>query len=178
MAQVTYKTFVKPQNLFLYFLQQLAHLKGMLKSLIFGQLQSYGIQNSKRSNFISATKAIFGHLLNRGYSSEVLAPLFREAAATIDNKTIGDATRDYTWERPQSSTDDRVFIHWEYHPRCIGRAAIRQTFQLTLAPALTESGLKAKPLTIAFSTPKSLGQCLTKTRLEEPPDERVSSYIK
>jgi len=50
-------------------------------------------------------------------------------------------------------------------------------FEETLAPALEESGLQVKQLTIAYSTPKSLGECLTKTQLEEPEGHRVSSYI-
>ena len=74
-------------------------------------------------------------------------------------------------------TDNHLFIHWEYHPRDIGRKDIRQIFDETLVQVLTEAGLPASQLTIAYSTPESLGQCLTKTQMEEPDDDRVSSYI-
>jgi hypothetical protein len=81
------------------------------------------------------------------------------------------------YEKIQKLTDNRVFIHWEYHPKDIGRKAIRESYNETLAPILKEFGLQIDQLTIAFSNPRSLGQCLTKTQLEEAHNDRVSSYI-
>ncbi len=99
-------------------------------------------------------------------------------AASLDRKASRETDNgDDLWETPTATPDDRLFIHWEYHPRDVGRRAVRQMFEETLAPALEESGLPVKQLTIAYSTPKSLGECLTKTQLEEPEGHRVSSYI-
>ena len=67
-----------------------------------------------------------------------------------------------------------TFIHWEYHPKDIGRRVIRQVFESTLAPALRDSQVPTGQLTIAFSTPQSLGNCLTKTQLTEPNGYEVS----
>ena len=176
---ITTKTFVKPMNLHLYIPPQSAHPKGILKSLIFGNLQRYWIQNSNRADFLSTAGAFLGHLQNRGYDKETLITLFQEAATSIDNKAAKRATThtEELWPAQQPRQDNRLFVHWEYHPLDIGRKAVRQAFNDTLAPTLTESGLKVTQLTIAFSVPKSLGQCLTKTQLEETAGNRVSSLL-
>ena len=177
-GSITTKTFVKPMNLHLYIPPTSAHPKGTVKSLIFGNLQRYWTQNSRKEDFISAAASFYGHLLNRGYTQEMLDPTFLEAAANIDNKSRQlAAAGEQLWDPSQVTPPNRLFIHWEYHPRDIGRKAIRQTFEETLAPALAESGLAVDQLTIAYSTPRSLGQCLTKTQLDEAPSDRVSSYI-
>ena len=86
-------------------------------------------------------------------------------------------TEEQLWDTPTSSSNNGLFVHWEYHPRDIPRKTIRQIFEETLAPVLLESGLPKRRLTIAYSTPRSLGSCLTKTQLEEPDDIRISTYI-
>jgi hypothetical protein len=177
-GSITTRTFVKAMNLHLYIPPTSAHPKGVLKSLIFGNLQRYWHQNSRRDDFIFAASAFYGHLLNRGYTTEVLNETFQEAAATIDNKSQKMAAMgEQLWDPSTVPTPSRLFIHWDYHPRDIGRQAIRQIFERTLAPALSDSGLTVDQLTIAYSVPKSLGQCLTKTQLDEAPSDKVSSYI-
>jgi hypothetical protein len=109
----------------------------------------------------------------------MLLPVFREAAANLDRKIKKKAAAGDMWEElpPTPTPADRLFLHWEYHPRDIGRRAIRQIFEETLAPALSATQLPIGQLTIAYSVPQSIGQCLTKTRLEEPEGYRVSSRI-
>ena len=175
---ITTKTFVKPMNLHLYLPPTSAHPKGTPKSLVYGTLHRYWIQNSSVKDFTAVVKAFYGHLLNRGWTHDVLDPLFLEAAASIDQKLVRTSDHEEPlWDTPTNSSSGRLFIHWEYHPRDVGRRAVRQMFEETLAPALEESGLPVKQLTVAYSTPKSLGECLTKTQLEEPEGHRVSSYI-
>ena len=171
------KTYVKEMNLHLYIPPGSAHPKGVLKSLIFGTLQRYWSQNSKRGDFLSAASAFYGHLLNRGYHPKALTPLFLEAARTINHKANRSASEETEWDHLPCSSHGRLFIHWECHPRDVGRRAIRQLFEETLAPALSEAGLPARQLTIAYSTPKNLAQCLTKTQLSDPAGTRVSDYI-
>ena len=179
-GSITTKTYVKPMNLHLYIPPRSAHPIGVLKSLIYGSLHRYKIQNSRFSDFTSVTKALYGHLLNRGYSPAVLDPIFLEAAATLDRKATRIADQgEQLWDTDLTATPStsRLFIHWEYHPRDVGRRTIREIFDHTLSPVLAESGLPIKQLTIAYSTPESLGNCLTKTQLEEPANDRVSSYL-
>lgn len=175
---ISTRTFVKPMNLHLYIPPLSAHPNGVLKSLIFGNLQRYWIQNSCRRDFISAAASFYGHLLNRGYTRETLTPIFQEAGAALHNKQQQPSSTDEPlWDSSSEPPTNHLFVHWDYHPRDIGRRAIRQIYDETLAPTLSESGLTVNKLTIAYSTPRSLGQCLTKTQLDEPPNDRVSSYI-
>ena len=171
------KTHVKEMNLHLYIPPGSAHPKGVLKSLIFGTLQRHWSQSSKREDFLAAASAFYGHLLNRGYTQAMLTPLFLEAARTINHKANRSKPEETEWEPIPRSSHGRLFIHWEYHPRDVGRRTIRQLFEETLAPVLSEAGLPARQLTIAYSTPKNLAQCLTKTQLSDPAGTRVSDYI-
>jgi len=177
-GSITTKTYVKDMNLHLYIPPASAHPPGVLKSLIFGNLQRYWIQNSRRSDFISIASAFYKHLRNRGYTVDMLTPPFQEAAATIDNKSTAVTLQgEQLWDPSSATPRNKLFVHWTYHPRDTGRQTIRQLFNETLAPVLSESRLDVGHLTIAYSIPRSLGQCLTKTQLEEAPDDRVSSYI-
>ena len=177
-GSITTKTFVKPMNLHLYIPPQSAHPKGVLRSLIFGNIKRYWIQNSKRADFLSTAGAFYGHLLNRGYTPEMLNPLFQEVATSIDTKAAKRATNpEQLWPTPLPEQDKRLFIHWEFHPLDIGRAAIRKIYNETLSPALLESGLTVSQMTIAFTVPRNIGQCLTRTQLEEDPGSRVSSLL-
>ena len=176
-GSITTKTYVKDMNLHLYIPQTSSHPKGVLKSLVFGNLKRYWTQNSSRDDFVATASDFYGHLINRGWACEALTPVFQEAAANIDAQSVKADPEEQLWDPSTATPPSRQFIHWEYHPRDIGRQAIRQVFNETLAPAMAESGLPVQKLTIAFSTPRSLGQCLTKTRMEEAPSDRVSSYI-
>jgi hypothetical protein len=84
-GQITTKTFIKPMNLHLYIPPTSG---GVLKSLIFGNLQRYWRQNTTRHAFIWVTADFYRHLLNRGYTPVILTPIFQEAAATIQSKRL------------------------------------------------------------------------------------------
>ncbi len=165
---ITTSTFIKPMNLHLYIPPKSAHPPGVLKSLIYGNLQRFWLQNTNREDYVSHTSAFFTHLLNRGYDPETLTPIFEEAAAKLDSPTK---------TKPKTrASHDTTFLHWEYHPTGISRPTIRHAFTSILSPALAQAGLPARP-TIAFSVPRSLGSCITKTQLREPPGQRVSTLI-
>ena len=95
----------------------------------------------------------------------------------IEAMKTGATSTATAYECTQQTLSDRIFIHWEYHPKGVDRATIRDVFNDILTPALTAEGISSKKLTIAFSTPRSLGQILTKTQLKENPSNRVSLYI-
>ena len=157
-------------NLHLYIPFKSAHPPGVLKSLIYGNIQRFWTQNSDRQDYINTTKAFFGHLINRGYTHTELEPIFEEAAQAID-----DSHKTHSPRSPKTNLNT-LFVHWEYHPRDIPRRSIRQAFNQHLSPVLQTTGLPCQP-TIAYSVPKNLGRCITKTQLNEPPGQRVSSFI-
>ena len=174
---ITTRTFVKPMNLHLYIPPQSAHSKGVLKSLIFGNVFRYWSQNSNHRDFIATTKDFFGHLLNRDWPAEVLAPIFRDAADTISQRArkitaVGDSPN-----RPPPQQEKQLFLHWEYHPRDITRSDIRSVYMNTLEPLLSAPPLGIKRLTIAYSNPPNLRRCLTKTQRTDPPGKQVSDAV-
>ena len=169
-GRIKTRTFIKPMNLHLYIPPKSAHPPGVLKSLIYGNVQRFWIQNSDTQDYINTTKAFFGHLINRGYTHTELKPIFEEAAQAID-----DSHKNHLRRKPKTSSNT-FFVHWEYHPRDIPRRSIRQAFNQHLSPILQTAGLPCQP-TIAYSVPKNLSRCITKTQLNEPPGQRVSSFI-
>jgi hypothetical protein len=62
-GKLKYKTYQKPMNLFLYIPAHLAHLPGVLKSLIHGLVQTYHHQNYDNCNFQFNINKLFGRLL-------------------------------------------------------------------------------------------------------------------
>ena len=175
---ISTKTFIKPMCLHLYIPPASAHPKGVLKSLIFGNIRRYWNQCTYERDFLHVTKAFYGHLLNRGYSRQVLDDVFDEVTSKLKPRPKLQTDGEQLWEdTPTPTPRSGTFIHWEYHPRDIGRRTIRQIFEETVAPAMQDSQVSPGQLTIAYSVPRSLGQCLTKTQLEEPPGCRVSSML-
>ena len=116
-GSITTATYVKPINPHLYILPNSAHPKGVLKSLIYGNVKRYWRQNSHLSTFTAITRDFRGHLLNRGHTKEVLDPLFMEAAETVD--ATAQKNGDTSCAGPAGSATKalvsgcRLFLHWE-----------------------------------------------------------------
>jgi hypothetical protein len=171
-GDIVTKTFIKPMNLHLYIPPASAHSSGVLKSLIFGNVFRYWLQNSHTPDFIQVTKDFYGHLLKRGYTAAVLTPIFHNAATKITEraqKTSVPATGG-------NLAAKQLFLHWEYHPRDITRYEIRSVYNTTLAPILARPPLGVQRLTIAYKNPPNLRRLLTRTQLQEPAGDRVSLY--
>lgn len=161
-------------NLHLYIPPESAHSPGVLKSLIFGNVFRYWLQNSHTSDFIRATRDFYCHLLNRGYRPEVLTPIFRLAAEKITaraNKTT--ATRSSVG----NTVEQQIFLHWEYHPRDITRYELRSVYNDILAPLIAAPPLGIQRLTIAYKNPPNLRRLLTRTQLREPAGYQASLYV-
>jgi hypothetical protein len=161
-------------NLHRYIPPESAHSPGVLKSLIFGNVFRYWLQNSHTSEFIQVTKDFYHHLLNRGWKQEVLTPLFTRAAAEITAR----ATKSSAPGSSVTKTCERqLFLHWEYHPRDITRYDIRSVYNDILAPVIAAPPLGIQRLTIAYKNPPNPRRLLSRTQLNEPDGHRVSSLI-
>ena len=172
-GSITTSTYVKENNLHLYIPPHSAHSEGVLKSLVFGNIQRYYLQNTHWNKFAQTTKDFFKHLLNRGYSRDSLTPLFMEAieCAKSKAKKLSNSS-----SRAHSPIGQQIYLHWEYHPTDVRRQQIQQVYKQTLGPLL-RSKLSIDKLTVAYSNPPNLRRCLTKTQLNEPEGERVSSLV-
>ena len=162
---ISTRTYQKPLNLFLYIPPRSAHPVGVLKSTIYGNLRRFHRQNTRSEDFKQVAREFAEHLVNRGHSYELVAKIFRDAAAAFDSANI---------KTNQPSTDDgnSLFYHAEYHPRGVPRRDIRAAYNATLA-----GHDNFKRLVVAYRRPRNLRDALMRTKLQEPPGHRVSDTL-
>ena len=165
-------------NLYLYIPPHSAHPPGMIKGLIYGQLQRYKYQNSDRADYLIQIKLLYQRLRERGWQHNTLQAYFIEAAKEIERKSI---TRNP--EKSSSlSPKERAFLHIQYHPHDIPRCIIRKIYEKNcpnFKDFYTNKGGKMdiKQLTIAFSRPKNIRDTLTNARLYQPKGKEVTKYM-
>jgi hypothetical protein len=169
--RITTKTYQKPMNLFLYIPPHSAHPAGVLKSIIYGNLQRYWIQNSNRSDYISTGTRFAQHLVNRGHNCETIKTIFLDAAAHIDSQEKANRRDTPTASQPPEISST-LYIHWEYNPRGIQRHSICQMYNHTLS---CHSSFDR--MIVAFNRPRNLPDLLMPTPMKEPPDCPVSSLF-
>jgi len=161
-STVNTKTYQKPTSLHLYIPPTSAHPPGIIKSIVYGNLRRYWLQNTNVLDFIEIAKQFADRLSARGYDRNTITNLFLAAAKRLDEKTT--ATK--------RATDDTIYLHWTWHPRDISKPKLRAIFNKELKE---KSGFNN--LIIAYSRPKNLRDCLMKTKLSEPDGSRVSSLL-
>jgi hypothetical protein len=167
---LVYETYQKSMNLYLYIPPTSAHPQGVLRSLVFGRLQAYWHQNTEKKNFVKMAALLAQRLMARGYSKQLLTPLFIEATERLssldDNKQQGAITA----ELAAAAKDKKpIFFHLPYHPRGIQRTTIRKIFDASLKKVLPH-----RPLIVAVSRPKNLGDRVCQTRLPDVPGNNPS----
>jgi hypothetical protein len=160
-GKISTKTFQKPTNLHLYIPPTSAHPPGVLKSLIFGNLQRYWQQNTYVTDFVNIATQFANRLLARGYEKSTIEKLFNEAARKLDN-----------FIKQKKSSNDTLYLHWTWHPRCITKSKLRLLYNKTLRE---ESGFNN--LIICYSRPKNLRDSLMQTKLNEPEGQRISDLL-
>ena len=154
-------------NLFLYIPAHSSHPPGLTKSLIYGLVGTYWIQNSRKEDFIHTTRLLYDRLVARGYKHEVIKPIFIEVATKLHDKS---KSRPYTIapKYTSESNNDRLFFHYPFHPRDISRQAIRDAYEdicetpdankesFKSCSGINGDKLKIKQMTIAYSRAKNL----------------------
>jgi hypothetical protein len=182
------KTYIKPMNLHLYIPAHSAHPPGLMKSLVFGQVQRYWKQNSCITDFEDVTRSFYEHLLNRGYQKQILNECFLDAANKLDNEEKKPRTPS-PFDQSEYSTvkndhDDLVFFHVQYHPDLISKQTIRNCFDATCAPILSpirgKNGLNElgiRRFIVAYSRAPNFRDKLCSSKLPDYPDHNVSDVL-
>ena len=168
--QLTFQTFQKPDNLYLYLTPNSSHPPGVLKSMIFGLLRKYKIQNSHESDFRQMISKLYTRLLSRGHKHETLIPIFNSALLRLCLPPN---------EQKEKPTND-LFFKIQYHPKSISRKTIQKLFHETCSsPNLFQQQdddndqtdkkdiLHNKNLTIAYSRDKNLRDLLIPSNLKK-----------
>ena len=172
-----FKTFQKPQNLYLYLPPNSAHPPGMLKSLIFGLIRKYNLQNTHAEDFTSIKNKLFSRLIARGHQHKDILPIFEEAMIN-PTKTITNTRQNV---KHQASNNENIFFKYLYHPKNISRRTIQKTFHKHCSLPITkiphpeyESSDDEDPrdvllqtsLTVAYQTDKNLRDILIPSKLQ------------
>ena len=183
-----FKTFQKPNNLYLYLPPHSAHPPGTVRSLIFGLLKKYWLQNTDPDDFKSITTALFERLKRRGHNPLKLQTIFRQAAAKLDlqRRQLSLSPTATT----QSNTTNEIFLKWRYHPNDLPRSKLREIYRQNCenpspdAPQgfkqlQTNNGatMKIGKLTIAYTRDRNLRDLLIPSRLRTSNEHDVNSYI-
>ena len=74
-GKIVIKTYHKPINLFLYIPDFSAHPPGLQKSVIYGLLETYWRQNTKKEDFLSTTRFLFQNLIARGCKPDKISTI-------------------------------------------------------------------------------------------------------
>jgi hypothetical protein len=85
-ASISFETFQKSMNLYLYIPLLSAHPSSCFKGLIFGELRRYWTQNNP-IKFQEMLLNFIHRILDRSHSLQVLTPLLTQVAATLDSTT-------------------------------------------------------------------------------------------
>jgi hypothetical protein len=163
---LTTRTYQKPMNSFLYIPPTSAHPPGVLRSIIYGNLQRFWKQNTESSDYVRVAGQFAQHLIARGHSPDNIRQLFLEVAKTLSRQPT---------RRDAVDSRNTLFFHWEYHPNGISRRDIRQAYMETCG---RHCGFDFDRFVVAFSRPRNLRDALIPTRLSEPAGSRASDYYR
>jgi hypothetical protein len=171
--KIEISTFQKEMNLHLYIPPSSAHPPSCLKGLIIGELLRYKKQNNKE-DFVKIATSFLERMAARGHKIDELTPLFHEAAASIDKKLLFSSnTHNANPENNSERKQKPLYFHWKYHPYGISNSIIRYNYNKHLNKHLT----MFDKMTMAISRPENLRDKLTRTALELPPGDSISSRL-
>ena len=126
--KLTYSTYQKPMNLFLYTPPHSAHPSNTTKSLIYSLLKTYQRQNPNLHDFHNMSKLLFQRLKLRGHKHHNLKTFFKDALTKLTSpysRYLTQKTTNITLPPPHSSTypspRNNLYLHLQYHPKGISR---------------------------------------------------------
>jgi hypothetical protein len=188
--QIKSSLYAKPMALHLYLPPHSCHAPGVLSGLVLGNVLRIHQLCSNEGDIMKELKLFFHRLLNRGYQSNQLTPLFQRA---IDNAKAHIQRTALEHLRAKSKKETahrrRVFLHLPYHPSNPSSKTIQKMWAkrvatpdnlLPLKSLTNEQGynIPIEQLTIAWHRPPNLGNLLSYRRLKNRTGLKVSSFIK
>ena len=103
------RTYSKPQNIYQYIPQRSAHPLKVGRSIIFGKMQRYHLQNSKRKDFIEQVDLLYERMKARGWQHSLLYEWILESSEKFETRINKPTTAPKT-EEDTSNTDAHLFI--------------------------------------------------------------------
>ena len=188
---ISFSTYQKEHNLYLYLPPHSAHPPGITRSLVHGLLRKYWIQNTKTEDFQKMAKLLFKRLAARGHPSSTLLSLFLQAATSIDksNRQQLENTKNEQTNNTNTKTNE-IFLKWKFHPKDITRKQLQHSYHHTCelhsfsAPQgfkclHTDHGsiMKIDKLTVAYTRDRNLRDILIPSRLKNIPEYTASKLL-
>jgi hypothetical protein len=188
--KIVTSSFKKPIALHLYIPPHSCHAPGVLLGMVFGNVLCIHQLCSHATNIVREMKLFFHCLLDQGYQSSLLTPLFQQAINNAKNslwRTALDHVR--AKSRKDTAHQCRVFLHLPYHPANPSSKSIQKLWRDLVAThnghtplhCLTNQqgyDVPIERLTIAWHRPPNLGNLLSYRKLENCMGHNVSSFIK
>ena len=187
-GEISTRTYQKPENLFLYIPPHSSHPPGLMKSLVFGLLLTYYLQNTLVSDFYKMTQLLFTRLIARGHQSTDLKQLFLDATAWLEERYNPMVDKKDTTNLDKTS-ENVIFFHIPFHSRDISRQKIRDIYEKTceadpqglnfksMPNDFTGTNMRIDRVTVAYSRPKKLRDYLCPSTLSESSNVYVSKYV-
>lgn len=164
-STISFKTYQKDMNLYLYIPPSSAHPPSCFKGLIMGEVRRYWLQNNP-DDFQKILCKFIERLTERGHTVENIKPFLEQAALLLDTPKTNST-------RNKNASDNTLYIHKAFHPNGLQRKDLRNLYQKILEPFLDFD-----KMTIAMSRPTNLRDVLTKASLTLPTDTDLSHLIK
>ena len=183
-------TYQKEISKFPYIPGNSAHPAGLAKGLVCGLMERYWKQNSYKRDFQKFVSLLFERLIARSHKREDTVKVFKWASAKIKGKLRGQVEDDNQVIKKSSVSNKNLFFHLKYHPKDISRQKIQDIYEKTCATpdadkeslrsVMThrETRLNIEGLTVAYSRPKNLRDCLVQSRLVETSEINVETSLR
>src|SRR5210317_1005265 len=118
---------------------------GVLKGMIYGCMRRYYLQNSHCPDYLMMIRLLCDRLVARGHNRALWNDMMVEAAQKIE---FGQ----HNQIQEEIDSNERTFLHVQYHPNGISRRQLREAFDDT-CDMFTGTEAAIKQVTVAFSRP-------------------------
>ena len=168
-TSITTRIHEKLLNLYLYLPPHSAHPPGVLKSIIFGRIQQINFLCSEQADRTHYTRLLAQRLLARGWSQDILTPIFTAAFSAIKTEI---KERDI-----DTKTSTNLFLHVHYHPTNPPSSNIQNIFYNTLVRGTDGFSCRSirnhlgnvfssERLVVAYHRPQNLGNRFSNRRIQ------------
>ncbi len=128
--QLVTTIYTKPMALYQYILPNSSHPPGVLTGLVFGQILRIYQLCSLSQDINKELSLFYKCLLNCGYTSTKLLPLFKKGInKAISNLSLSPEQREARMKAKVGWLDERIFLHLPYHPQNPSSGFIQSLWQ-------------------------------------------------
>ena len=166
-GNITTKTYMKPDNYFLYRTPDSCQPDSILRSFVYGALQRYFHQNSSISDYNYYANFLFDNLLERGHIKFSLQRIFEKESAKAFKSSIPVVTREPPTYISNNNTpkNNNIYIHLPHHPNNPSHKELQAITNVLKEEIKDEFDFER--VIIAYSKAPNIGDICKKHQLED-----------